>query len=76
VLLSESAVPSKLVLFTPSAAKMPGVFPVVMSADAFGSLEALLSFVLVAVDGIGASGDVGLSENSEPGFKAFFWPAF
>src|SRR5277367_5440983 len=67
VLLSESAILSKLILFAPSAAKTVGVFPAVMSADAFGSSEALLSFVLVAV---------GLFESSEPGFKAFFWPAF
>src|SRR5271168_1675753 len=76
VLLSESAILSRLVLFAPSAAKTVGIFPAVMSADAFGSSKALLSFVLVAVDGVGASGDMGLSESSRPGFKAFFWPAF
>src|SRR5271163_1171465 len=76
VLLSESAILSKLILFAPSAAKTAGVFLVVMSTDAFGSSEALLSFVLVAVDGVGASGNVGLSESSEPGFKAFLWLAF
>jgi len=47
----------------------------VVSADRWGSSDALFNFVSSALDGVGVSGEVGSSDISDPGFTTFLWPA-